>query len=583
LNHGLTVAVAVLAAAGSAAGTALALERPVSPDEVRWAVTRVDVAPYQSPGRGARRRRNGEFAKVAELCRRSRELVDIFTRERLTDDNPRVRAATVEVLCLSGSEAALGPLEQALFLDPHFDIRTRAARMLVAFGRPELAPGLLRPWLSLSAKELRAVRSGPYFRRIVRDLVDSVDPGGRLEDYSCSTDGELAAAAEEELFWPGRNDRLARERKRPERAFRCEAIMLLGLVRAEEAVGVLAARLHGSDEVLAVAACNSLAAIGTRQAHEALAGGLASTRERIASACLHHLSRAGVEVDPAVLRGFMDSKNAVLRRAAARVAAAAKSPESNAGLARALGDRDSLVRRAAIAALGRSGDARSAKALVELFAKAPAHESSLARGALAAIGSRIERRTSPEERSADESAAVWIGAMVSRKTFDLRTLREALSDTHPGVRSAALRRAADLIGRSSTSPITASLADEDPGVRIAAARALGHLCRPRSVGELDDQTWREGALAAAEAILAACDTGGERFCVVAYEAVGNLGLTDLAGRLVDRLKVERRPGVRRSIGRTLRRLTGRDFGDDARRWSRWLGAAGGSPRRHGAG
>ena len=158
------------------------------------------------------------------------------------------------------------------------------------------------------------------------------------------------------------------------------------------------------------------------------------------------------------------------------------------------------------------------------------------------------------------------------------TEREAisagLSDPDAGVRAAALRAAGDLLGRGASGDLVAALEDRDGLVQVAAARALGVIWRPGSGDEPGTRGMTGGPRDAADALLDSASRGGARLCTAAYEALGHMALAELASVLVERLRAEKRPAVRRVIACTLRRLTGRSFGDDPDRWHEWIGAGG---------
>ncbi len=561
-----------LALAASAAGA----ERPISDDQIIAAVTILDVVPHRIHAPGARNRLNGDLQQVADLCRKSPRLFAVLVgtspydlNSRLNDSDARVRAATVEILGRAGIDKALDPVIRKLFLDKHFDVRKRAARVLVAFGRPGIFSECLRPVVELSDKQVKAVRSGSHFASIEKALVDALAPSARLREYARSTDEAIADAARVELFALSRGDAEAAKRKRSRKGLRRELTTLLGAIRAKSAVEPLAELLAEGDEQLAVACCNALGSIGTSDAHAALVGALSSGTVAVRRTCLHLLNASGVAVDLPTLAKAIASEDVIMRRYAARGLGMHTDARSTRLLSAALGDRDSSVRRTAAVTLGSPGRSAGATGLAELFSMGERHDSRLAARSLAKIG--LGRPDDPVAARLGRLVAKWApqGRIVSGDRA-IADLDEALGDTQWQVRCAAVRLAAGAFGIDASRRLAAALSDFHPSVRLAAAKAIGDVWRAGSGTDGVDRT-RLGR-DVADALLGAAAGGNERLAVLCYRSLATVRSTGIEMRLAGRLSLEKRPHVRDAIACALRRLTGRSFGPDADRWHRWLRA-----------
>jgi len=151
-----------------------------------------------------------------------------------------------------------------------------------------------------------------------------------------------------------------------------------------------------------------------------------------------------------------------------------------------LEDPDSRVRVAAIASLGRSGDARALRPLIGLLGdeKRGIREASVrALGAFGegAVGPLVESLRDPDWHIRMGSA---IALRIIGDPRGVEPLIRALSDENRFVR----REAAKSLGRigdgRATEPLISVLDDMDGGVRVRAAAALGKIADPRAIGPL---------------------------------------------------------------------------------------------------
>lgn len=242
---------------------------------------------------------------------------------------------------------------------------------------------------------------------------------------------------------------------------------------------------------------------------------------------LEKLGPEAQEAIPALVQVLGDETPDVRRRAVRALGDI--GPEAIPALTLALRDEDPRIRKYAIWELGKIGP-EAVPALTELLRDG---DPEIRRHAVWALGD-IGREGVPaliraleDENPEVRWAAAWTLGEVGPKAAEaVPALIQTLRDEGPEVRRASAW-ALGAIGVRETAVVAALIqtliADEDPTARRLAAWALGAL----------QPDWREGVPALIQA----------------------LGDSD--------------PGVRRTAARVLQRVTGQDFGQDARRWQCW--------------
>ena len=142
----------------------------------------------------------------------------------------------------------------------------------------------------------------------------------------------------------------------------------------------------------------------------------------------------------------------------------------------------------------------------------------------------------------------------------LQLYRDAVTDPAPNVRAAGVRGLANHGTPDDAGLIVERLTDEDRNVRLEAARGLQRLHNPVAI----------------DGLIRAIDTDlGDTDADIRAEAADALGqyaerrvVLPLIGALADSSLV-----VNRNAERSLRTLTGQDFGFDRRAWADWYGSA----------
>lgn len=252
------------------------------------------------------------------------------------------------------------------------------------------------------------------------------------------------------------------------------------------------------------------------------------------------------------------------RAAAVRRLAGASTGPALAPVLEALADPHPYVRRAAAGVLG--------------LVPEPA-----ARARLASEAPRW--RSEPARAAFCHAAALWLDET------GRAALRALLRDPAPGVRREALRWLAEERDEASAEALRGAVADPDAAVRAEAlallsaspeaAAGLGGLPLERLLGDADPgvrQAALEGLVlrggdAAAVGVLRLLDDPSWSVRLLAATLAGGVRDRRMLRALVTRLG-DGRLRVREAASRSLVRLTGLPFEDDAAAWDAWLAAEG---------
>ena len=227
------------------------------------------------------------------------------------------------------------------------------------------------------------------------------------------------------------------------------------------------------------------------------------------------------------------SGNPAVRARAAAALGASRRPSAVEPLIALAADPDPAVRRSAVEALGRLGDARAVDALARQLqgAAGPRDEAAVsvrvaAAHALGQIGAAalpaLAAVLHDRNQRVREAAVDALGAIGGPSAVP--ALAAALGDDRSQLRQAAAKALAAIGGDDARTALLPALCHKDPATRVTAVQALGRLGDTRSVGALAsalsdrEKAVREGAIAAlgqlgssdaAEALLAAYE-GADR-------------------------------------------------------------------------
>ncbi len=314
---------------------------------------------------------------------------------------------------------------------------------------------------------------------------------------------------------------------------RSDAAHALGKLGDEAAVAALARALQDADEYVRKSAVMALRRINGPSAAEALRQALADRSEQVVLQAVNGLRdmRDRGAVDPLIRalarreRSLQLAATEALVRIGPDAVGALMATFEDKGLRRKIGpqvmkilvdvgpraidallealDRDSQVIQAtAMTVLGRVGDSRIVKPLVDLFLRDPRLQE-----AVVATLARLEERgvldgAEPAHGDRDiQPSRTVVEAFAGRSRAEVvEQLRVALENPMPKVRRFALRVLFALFGDGASEQFITSLEDEDVEVKRLAIRILGKLRNKRVIEPLVALVQREGGEQVEEAV-----------------------------------------------------------------------------------
>jgi HEAT repeat protein len=216
-------------------------------------------------------------------------------------------------------------------------------------------------------------------------------------------------------------------------------------------------------------------------------------------ASLRHLDRSKA----AFLLGYLDSDNALVRRAVAQVMGECGVSEAEEALIGLLDDENGHVRSTSAEALGRLRSRKAVPGLVRLLQDEYENVQEAAIGALAAIGDESVLDTLLKDFSSQEAylrrnIANLLGHFSGQRARDALTF--ALKDEEPAVRKAVVHALGRAAGGKALRSLLLAVTDDDPEVRMLAADALGAIEAPEAHDALahlleDSDLWVRAAAA----------------------------------------------------------------------------------------
>ncbi|MBI3998628.1 MAG: HEAT repeat domain-containing protein [Armatimonadetes bacterium] len=297
-------------------------------------------------------------------------------------------------------------------------------------------------------------------------------------------------------------DALARALQDPDEYVRKSAVMALRRISGPSAGEALRTALNDRSEQVVLQAVNGLRDIRDRGAVEPLIRVLARRERSLQLAATEALVRIGPDAVGPLLTAFEDK---VLRRKiGTQVMKILVEVGSRAidALLLALTQDSQVVQVTAISVLGRVGDHRIARPLVDLFLRDPRMQE-----AVVATLARLEERgviDGGEPSHADREIyppKLVIEAFSGRPRGEVvEHLRVALENPMPKVRRFALRLLFALFGEGAADQLITSLDDEDVEVKRLAIRILGKLRDKRVIDPLVALLQKEGGEHIEEAV-----------------------------------------------------------------------------------
>ncbi|MDR7418548.1 MAG: HEAT repeat domain-containing protein [Armatimonadota bacterium] len=327
--------------------------------------------------------------------------------------------------------------------------------------------------------------------------------------------------------------RLLRQLESNDVTVRSDAAHALGKLGDEAAVAALARALQDADEYVRKSAVAALRRISGPSAAEALRAALADRSEQVVLQAVNGLrdmrdrgavdslirllgrrerslqlaaTEALVRIGPDAVGPLMATfEDKVLRRKIGTqvmkilVEVGARAIDA---LLEALGQDSQVIQATALSVLGRVGDGRIVKPLIDLFLRDPRLQEAVVatlarleeRGVLDGAGPvHVEREIHPPKMVLDAFAGRPRAEVVEQ-------LRVALQNPMPKVRRFALRVLFALFGDGAFDQFVASLEDEDVEVKRLAIRILGKLRDKRVIEPLVALVQKEGGEHVEEAV-----------------------------------------------------------------------------------
>ncbi|MDQ7857985.1 MAG: HEAT repeat domain-containing protein [Armatimonadota bacterium] len=294
---------------------------------------------------------------------------------------------------------------------------------------------------------------------------------------------------------------LARALQDPDEYVRKSAVMALRRIAGPAAAEALRAALADRSEQVVLQATNGLRDMRDKGAVEALIRVLGRRERSLQLAAIEALVRIGPDAVGQLVLTFED-KN-LRRKIGAQVMKILVDigPRGIDALLEALTQDSQVIQVTALSVLGRVGDHRIVRPLVDLFLRDPRMQEAVVatlarleeRGVLDPEGAHGERDLQPPK--------MVIDAFANRPRAEIvEQLRAALENPMPKVRRFALRVLFALFGEGAFDQFIASLEDEDVEVKRLTIRILGKLRNKRVIEPLVALVTKEGGEHVEEAV-----------------------------------------------------------------------------------
>lgn len=295
---------------------------------------------------------------------------------------------------------------------------------------------------------------------------------------------------------------LARALQDPDEYVRKSAVMALRRISGSTAGEALRQALSDRSEQVVLQAVNGLRDIRDKGAVEPLIRVLARRERSLQLAATEALIRIGPDAVGPLMAVFEDK---VLRRKIGTQVMKILveiGPRAIDALLAALQQDSQVIQVTAISVLGRVGDHRIVRPLIDLFLRDPRMQEAVVatlarleeRGVVdGAEGAHVDREISPPKMVIDALAGRPRAQIVEQ-------LRAALENPMPKVRRFALRVLFALFGDGAADQLIASLDDEDIEVKRLAIRILGKLRDKRVIEPLVALVQKEGGEQVEEAV-----------------------------------------------------------------------------------
>jgi HEAT repeat protein len=295
---------------------------------------------------------------------------------------------------------------------------------------------------------------------------------------------------------------LARALQDADEYVRKSAVMALRRISGSSAAEALRAALADRSEQVVLQAVNGLRDMRDKGAVEPLIRVLARRERSLQLAATEALVRIGPDAVGPLMATFEDK---VLRRKIGTQVMKILvdvGPRAIDALLEAVGQDSQVIQATALSVLGRVGDGRIVKPLIDLFLRDPRMQE-----AVVATLARLEERgvldgTEPVHADRDiHPPKMVVEAFAGRPRAEvIEQLRVALENPMPKVRRFALRVLFSLFGDGASDQFIASLEDEDVEVKRLTIRILGKLRNKRVIEPLVALVQKEGGEHVEEAV-----------------------------------------------------------------------------------
>ncbi len=295
---------------------------------------------------------------------------------------------------------------------------------------------------------------------------------------------------------------LARALQDPDEYVRKSAVMALRRISGTPAGEALRQALSDRSEQVVLQAVNGLRDIRDKGAVEPLIRVLARRERSLQLSATEALVRIGPEAVPQLMAVFEDK--ALRRKIGTQVMKILVEigPRAMDALLAALQQDSQVIQVTAISVLGRVGDQRIVRPLVDFFLRDPRMEEAVVatlarleeRGVVdGSEGAHVDREIMPSKMVVEAFSGRPRGEVIEQ-------LRAALENPMPKVRRFALRVLYALFADGAADQLIASLDDEDVEVKRLAIKILGKLRDKRVIDPLVALVQKEGGEQVEEAV-----------------------------------------------------------------------------------
>jgi HEAT repeat protein len=284
--------------------------------------------------------------------------------------------------------------------------------------------------------------------------------------------------------------------------------------------------------------------------------------------------------EPAVelLIAALDDENLLVRKYAAKALGTIKAESSVEPLIKKLNDKKSKIRKSAVSALGGIEDEKAIRELVNVLKKDnPAIRNSVTFALIKTGAPSVSHilKDAKQDKSIREQAITFLGELGDAQAVDF--LIGMSYEKNFNVRKAATKALGRINDDKTIAPLVARINDDDEFTRYYAAEALKNKGWKAKEGTekikylISLQNWPELASIkepAVKQLVDALNDKSEHFTIRVVETLGEIGDKSAVSPLIDSFKDDG-AAYNEAVGKSLNKLTGEDFGPEAKEWKKW--------------